>query len=550
MSKNLSDLAGKKGLEDNLFEQVGRLATVTGTPAKKDLARLADEFLMGKANLYGTASFYDFTKEDNRGKKIYICNGSACLTARTQDEVREKISAHFQPEEVGHMCCLGRCYENSSFHYQGINYSGDDINALEEIIEHPTPRSKPFHYGAVGSEVLIHQDFHVPYFAEILEKVLHSPAEFCLEELRISGLRGRGGAGFPIAVKFDACKKSPGKHKFLVCNADEGDPGAFSDRFIMEKNPYSILFGMVMGGFMTGADYGVVYIRGEYPESIRIIGDAIKYMHENNFCGDKILGTDFSFNFKLISAMGAYICGEETALLNSIEGQRPEVRVRPPYPAVQGLFNMPTVVNNVETLACIPWIMKNGGQAFAGVGRGKSTGTKLISLDGFFNRPGIYEVDNGTPLRKVVDELGGGFRVPIKALHIGGPLGGLLPIEKIDALSIDFESFAEQGFLLGHGSILCIPEDFPMIEYVEHLFEFTAQESCGKCFPCRLGATRGQELMHKARTGDYKIESELLEDLLETMQLGSLCALGGGVPLPVKNALEYFSEEMAPYLSK
>jgi len=550
MSKNLSDLAGKKGLEDNLFEQVGRLATVTGTPAKKDLARLADEFLMGKANLYGTASFYDFTKEDNRGKKIYICNGSACLTARTQDEVREKISAHFQPEEVGHMCCLGRCYENSSFHYQGINYSGDDINALEEIIEHPIPRSKPFHYGAVGSEVLIHQDFHVPYFAEILEKVLHSPAEFCLEELRISGLRGRGGAGFPIAVKFDACKKSPGKHKFLVCNADEGDPGAFSDRFIMEKNPYSILFGMVMGGFMTGADYGVVYIRGEYPESIRIIGDAIKYMHENNFCGDKILGTDFSFNFKLISAMGAYICGEETALLNSIEGQRPEVRVRPPYPAVQGLFNMPTVVNNVETLACIPWIMKNGGQAFAGVGRGKSTGTKLISLDGFFNRPGIYEVDNGTPLRKVVDELGGGFRVPIKALHIGGPLGGLLPIEKIDALSIDFESFAEQGFLLGHGSILCIPEDFPMIEYVEHLFEFTAQESCGKCFPCRLGATRGQELMHKARTGDYKIESGLLEDLLETMQLGSLCALGGGVPLPVKNALEYFSEEMAPYLSK
>jgi len=550
MSKNLSDLAGKKGLEDNLFEQVGRLATVTGTPAKKDLARLADEFLMGKANLYGTASFYDFTKEDNRGKKIYICNGSACLTARTQDEVREKISAHFQPEEVGHMCCLGRCYENSSFHYQGINYSGDDINALEEIIEHPTPRSKPFHYGAVGSEVLIHQDFHVPYFAEILEKVLHSPDEFCLEELRISGLRGRGGAGFPIAVKFDACKKSPGKHKFLVCNADEGDPGAFSDRFLMEKNPYSILFGMVMGGFMTGADYGVVYIRGEYPESIRIIGDAIKYMHENNFCGDKILGTDFSFNFKLISAMGAYICGEETALLNSIEGQRPEVRVRPPYPAVQGLFNMPTVVNNVETLACIPWIMKNGGQAFAGVGRGKSTGTKLISLDGFFNRPGIYEVDNGTPLRKVVDELGGGFRVPIKALHIGGPLGGLLPIEKIDALSIDFESFAEQGFLLGHGSILCIPEDFPMIEYVEHLFEFTAQESCGKCFPCRLGATRGQELMHKARTGDYKIESELLEDLLETMQLGSLCALGGGVPLPVKNALEYFSEEMAPYLSK
>ena len=192
--------------------------------------------------------------------------------------------------------------------------------------------------------------------------------------------------------------------------------------------------------------------------------------------------------------------------------------------------------------------MEHGGEAFAAIGKGRSTGTKLVSLDGFFNRPGIYEVDYGTPLRKVIDELGQGFRQPVKAIHIGGPLGGLVPVDKIDELTIDFESFTENGFLLGHASVLCIPEGFSILEYVEHLFEFTAHESCGKCFPCRLGAIRGQELMRKARTEDYKIEEDLLTDLIDTMQLGSLCALGGGVPLPVRNALNYFREELSPYL--
>ena len=237
-------------------------------------------------------------------------------------------------------------------------------------------------------------------------------------------------------------------------------------------------------------------------------------------------------------------------MLSSIEGQRPEVRVRPPYPTQQGLFNKPTVVNNVETLACIPYIIQHGGEAFAKIGKGKSTGTKLVSLDGFFNKPGIYEVDMGTPLSILINELGGGFKTKIKALHIGGPLGGIVPMQKINELSIDFESFSQNGFLLGHASIVCIPEKFPMIKYIEHLFQFTAHESCGKCFPCRLGATRGFELINKSLTEDYKIDKELFADLLTTMEIGSLCALGGGLPLPIKNALMYFEEELKGYFKK
>ena len=377
-----------------------------------------------------------------------------------------------------------------------------------------------------------------------------------LNELKRSGLRGRGGAGFPIAFKLDSCRKETSKQKFIVCNADEGDPGAYSDRYLLEQQPHSVLLGMMIAGYITG----VVYIRAEYPEAISITQNAIASLYQQNLLGENILQSGFDFHFKVISAQGAYICGEETALLSSIEGQRPEVRVRPPYPVQQGLFNKPTVVNNVETLACIPYILKNGGEKFASIGIGKSTGTKLISLDGFFNKPGIYEVDMGTPLAVVVNDLGGGFRSPVKAMHIGGPLGGLVPIEKINELTVDFESFAKNGFLLGHASVVCIPEHFPIIKYLEHLFQFTAHESCGKCFPCRIGSTRGAEMLKKAQETEYRIDRTLFDDLVETLEIGSLCALGGGLPLPVKNAalyflinagnLQYFDKELSVYFKK
>jgi NADH-quinone oxidoreductase subunit F len=315
----------------------------------------------------------------------------------------------------------------------------------------------------------------------------------------------------------------------------------------MEQQPHSLLLGMMLAGLIAGAETGVLYIRAEYPESVAVMQQAVQELHARGLLGKNIFGSGFSYDFKLIKAQGAYICGEETALLNSIEGQRPEVRVRPPYPTQYGLFNRPTVVNNVETLACLPWIFEHGGAAFAALGRGKSTGTKLLSLDSHFNRPGIYEVDMGTPLAEVLYGLAGGFRHPVKALHIGGPLGGLVPVWRVDDLTVDFESFAENGFLLGHASVVCLPADFPLIQYLEHLFEFTAHESCGKCFPCRLGSTRGFEMLRNARTGGGLLQKTLVADLLDTMEIGSLCALGGGLPLPVRNALQYFEDELAPY---
>jgi NADH-quinone oxidoreductase subunit F len=543
MSKNLSELSGRKGLEINLFEQLGISAREEGTPSRKDMEKLAEEFIMGTANIYGTSTFYDFLRPENKGKKVYVCNGSACLTAGTQDSLKAKLCEHFDATEIGEMCCLGRCHENNAFFYDDHNYSG---NALLEIDRIKSGQSKPedvYLVGHHGTPVLT-----APYpVLDAVRKAFALTADELLQELKDSGLRGRGGAGFPIAFKLESCKNSAGNQKFIVCNADEGDPGAYSDRYLLERQPLALLAGMVIAGYITGANMGVLYIRGEYPESFPIIHDAIDTLRSQNLLGQNIDGKGFSFDFHVIRAQGAYICGEETALLSSIEGQRPEVRVRPPYPTQQGLFNRPTVVNNVETLACIPFVILNGGQTFASIGKGKSTGTKLVSLDGHFNNPGIYEVDMGTPLELVINELGGGFRVPVKAMHIGGPLGGLVPISKIPDLTVDFESFAQNGFLLGHASVVCIPEDFPLIQYLEHLFQFTAHESCGKCFPCRLGSTRGYELLHGARTADKPVDMELFRDLIETLEVGSLCALGGGLPLPIKNALHYFKAELTPY---
>ena len=550
MSKNLGELAGRKGVNQTLFEELGIAARQTGSPSIKKMEELADTFVMGKANVYGTATFYDFLKPENKGKRVYICNGSSCMTAGTQPALKEKLLKHYKPDEIGEMCCLGRCHENSSFHIAVKNYSGHAVDEINAIKKSNSVVADKYNVASHGIAVLTAPFPGIKEYYSILADALKQSADDLLNELKISGLRGRGGAGFPIAFKLDACKKETSKQKFIVCNADEGDPGAYSDRYLLELQPHSVLLGMMIAGYITGADTGVVYIRGEYPESITITQNAINDLKKLQLLGENILQSGFNFNFKVIGAQGAYICGEETALLSSIEGQRPEVRVRPPYPVQQGLFNKPTVVNNVETLACIPYILKNGGKKFASIGLGKSTGTKLISLDGFFNKPGIYEVDMGTSLSVVVNDLGGGFRSPVKAMHIGGPLGGLVPVGKINDLTIDFESFSQHGFLLGHASVVCIPENFPIIKYLEHLFQFTAHESCGKCFPCRLGSVRGAEMLKKAQESDYKIDRTLFDDLVETLEIGSLCALGGGLPLPIKNALQYFDNELSPYFKK
>lgn len=549
MSRNLSELSGRKGLENNLFERLSAAVDKDEKISAEQLNKVANEFLVGAANAHGAISFYDFLRPDNQGKKVYVCNGSACLCAGTQEKVTQSLEKHFTPEEIGHMTCLGRCHENHAFHISGQNFSGSSIGKLDKILDGEKSLSQDqYHIDFHGKQILTNGMSGLSEFESNLRRITSTPPEELLNEIIASKLRGRGGAGFPIGLKLESCRNTEGDSKFIICNADEGDPGAYSDRYLMENQIWSVLLGMMIAGYTTGANYGVLYIRGEYPESISVCQSAIKELQNQNCIGENIFDSGFDFHFKIIKAQGAYICGEETALINSIEGQRPEVRIRPPYPTQNGLFNRPTVVNNVETLAALPYILENGGEAYTEIGTGKSSGTKLICLDSSFNRPGLYEVEMGTPLRVVIDKLGQGFRIPVKAMQIGGPLGGIVPVSEIDQLNVDFESFAQNGFLLGHASFVCIPENFPMIKYLEHLFEFASYESCGKCFPCRLGTKRGHEMMTKARTQEYQIDRMLLSDLLDTLEQGSLCAHGGGIPLPVRNVLQYFENELSPYI--
>ena len=550
MSRNLSALSFRKGLDQNVFDRMVKAAEATGTAeVAETLHRMGEQSLFGDAVTLGAVSFYDFLKKQNAGKKVLLCNGSACLCAGTQRGLHEQAAHHFQPEEIGHICCLGRCHQGGAFQFAGKNYSGLSDAQLAELFQRGQGDAED-RYAVVSDlpQPILTAAF--PGLAEFYSPFrswLQRTPEELLVELRESKLRGRGGAGFPLHLKWQSCREAKGPVKYIVCNADEGDPGAYIDKYLMEQQPHSVLLGMMAAGWFAGAKVGVLYIRAEYPDSIRRMNAAVQELRDAGWLGTNIQGSGFQFDFKTIQGAGAYICGEETALLASIEGQRPEVRVRPPFPTQEGLFRKPTIVNNVETFANLRAVLSMGGKAYARIGTEQSSGPKLLSLDSHFRRPGIYEVAMGTRLSKVVYELADGFKNPVKAVQVGGPLGGLVPVEKIESLTVDFESFKNSGFLLGHAGVVSIPKSMPMIDYIEHLFQFTADESCGKCFPCRLGSTRGQELIARARAGEGLVDRGLINDLLETMEQTSLCALGGGVPLPIKNALAYFADELAPF---
>ena len=546
MSRNISLLSGKKDDKNSLF---GKISV---SPNETTDAQLAGEYNLGVSTIHSTKSFYDFLSEDFKNKKAYVCTGSACMCRGTQDNVTQKLKSKLGEDSVGEMICLGRCYENSAFYYNGENYSGDDINQLDDIIS-GSHKSIPYTMKSFSdTSFLVEDEVFSTYddFRDLLQTCFKADKNDLIDSLKDSGLRGRGGAGFPTGMKWEFCKAQEAKAKYVVCNADEGDPGAYSDRYLLEEQALKVLFGMVICGYIIGSKQGFMYIRGEYPESIDITNETLSKLRDLGLLGENILGSGFDFDMSVVEGQGAYICGEETALIASIEGRRAEVDVRPPFPVVEGLYKKPTVVNNVESLAAVAAIFKLGSKSYKSIGNGRSLGTKLISLDGHFNNPGLYEVDLGTSLEFIIDNIGGGFNEDIKAIQIGGPLGGIVPVDILKTLTLDFEVFAEAGFLLGHASFVCIPRSFSAVEYAKHLFAFTAHESCGKCFPCRLGSTRGKEMLGSAIDGTQKFSEELIHDLLETMEVGSLCALGGGLPLAIKNLLEHCSDEFEPLMEK
>jgi len=544
MSKNISNLSGRIGLKNNLFQKISERSL----KSKNDsgIKEIAEEYKMGVSTIHGAESFYEFLRPSHREKKAFVCNGSACMCAGTQETLKKKLKEKLGKDKVGEMFCLGHCYENHAFHYDGENYAGKDINQIDKIIKGENIKQDKYISKSFASTSFLMDDklSNIDQVKNNLKKFLNTDKKEIVNSLLSSNLTGRGGAGFPTGMKWDFCSKAKSEKKYVVCNADEGDSGAFSDRYLLEDQPLKVLFGMIICGYVIGSNEGVLYIRGEYPKSIEAINGSINELKNAGLLGEKILGTNFSFDLNICIGQGAYICGEETALIASIEGRRAEVDVRPPFPVTEGLYKKPTVVNNVETLAAATGILLNGPDKFSAIGNKKSAGTKLVCLDSFFNNPGVYEIDMGTPMKKIFEEFGGGLKEDIKAFQIGGPLGGVVPATEIEKLNLDFQEFTAAGFMLGHASVVSIPKNFSMAEYIHHLFEFSAEESCGKCFPGRLGSYRGKEMFDQLKKGTSKIPIKLLNELLITMKKGCLCALCGAIPTPIMNILKYFGDEM------
>lgn len=380
---------------------------------------------------------------------------------------------------------------------------------------------------------------------EGLSKALTMSGQAICEEVMLSGLRGRGGAGFSAGTKWRTVAGADADQKYVVCNADEGDSGAFADRMIMEGDPFLLIEGMVIAGLGVGASKGFIYLRSEYPLAARILEAAIATAHKEGLLGDDILGSGRRFDIELFIGAGSYICGEETALLNSLEGKRGEVRAKPPLPAIRGLFGKPTLVHNVISLCAVPAIVANGGAYYRDFGMGRSTGTMPFQISGNVRRGGLYETAFGVSVRRLVEEIGGGTLSgrPVRAVQIGGPLGAYLPQSLLD-LPMDYETMLANAAGVGHGGLVVFDDTVDLLEQARYAFEFCAEESCGKCTPCRIGAVRGVELVERIRDGIEPGENmQVLEDLCELMTYGSLCAMGGMTPVPVRSAIRHFPED-------
>ena len=418
-----------------------------------------------------------------------------------------------------------------------------------------TPREIPYlkqqerlTFARIGITDPLSMDDYTEYGGyRALDHALALSPEQIVEEITTSGLRGRGGAGFPAGIKWKTTLQTSASQKYVVANADEGDSGTFADRMIMEGDPFALIEGMTIAAIAAGATQGYIYLRSEYPDSLRTLQTAIGAAIAKGYLGENICGSGKRFMLEVRVGAGAYICGEETAMLESLEGKRGMVRFKPPVPAISGLFGRPSIINNVVTLASVPIILERGGAFYQDFGMGRSRGTVPIQLAGNVKRPGLIEKAFGITLREIIYGYGGGTASgrPLRAVQIGGPLGAYFPESLLD-LPLDYEAIAAQGGLLGHGGIVVFDDSVDLAQQARYAMEFCALESCGKCTPCRIGSTRGMEVIDRilaSRDGEKAAELELLRDLCDTMTAGSLCALGGLTPLPVVSALKHFPQD-------
>ncbi len=571
MSANLIALQNRfLGRGDTVYDRLARWRDEHGrAPTDAELSALAEELSLPPAHVRTVAKFYDDLRRAGATRRLRICNGEACAVAGAQRCHERAQALDLEDFEVGEVTCVGHCGSGPNAMLEtseGASVFRLDDAALQTLAEalkagtpHALPTPSNVIHRAEGDVLMRHFEAGVhelktargkgAYAA--LERALKGEPLDVLRAVDLSKIRGRGGAGFPAGRKLQTVAAAPSNDgkRYVVCNADEGDAGAYIDKELLERDPHAVLEGMALAAFAVGADEGFVYLRAEYPRAQSIVADALRDAAAANLLGDDILGSGFTFHIRLVKGHGAYVCGEETSLLRSLEGVPAQVSPKPPYPAVQGLRGKPTVVNNVETLAAFPWIVANGGEAYAALGYGDSRGTKLVSLNDAVAKPGLYEVELGTTLRTLIFDRAGGMSTGnFKALQVGGPLGGIFGPAHLD-LPLDFEALKDAGGMLGHAGIVVFSDDVDLVRIGRGLMKFCAVESCGKCFPCRIGSVRGTELFDKILEGrGVQADLELLAELGETMLYGSLCALGGGVPVPIDNLLTHFIDDFAKYV--
>ena len=427
--------------------------------------------------------------------------------------------------------------------------SGEKVAKQEDINFYKKQKRVALHGGGVINPEDIHEAMGYGAF-QGLKRALHMQPQEVIQEVLAAGLRGRGGAGFPSGRKWSFAAANAADQKYVVCNGDEGDPGAFMDRSILEGNPYAVIEGMMIAGYAIGATEGYFYVRAEYPIAVNRLRNAIKQMNEAGILGENIMGTGFSFQAHIRLGAGAFVCGEETALLNSIEGKRGMPRPRPPFPAVKGLWDKPTIVNNVETLACVPYILREGAAEFASCGTETSKGTKVFALGGKVNNVGLVEIPMGTTLRELIYDIGGGIPdgKKFKAIQTGGPSGGCLTEKDLDE-PIDFDNLVARGSMMGSGGAIVMDEDNCMVDVAKFYMEFICDESCGKCSPCRIGTKRMLEILTRITEGRGTMQDlEELEELGQTVKANSLCALGQTAANPIISTLTHFRDEYLAHI--